>query len=1699
MVKLKTENLKTVWDEAEEQNKGKSVWDLAQEAPDYGMIALPKEELPGVWDYDKQLDQLLGDPEIDIEDMLPLDVKYDFGQIVGMTEKPDETKDRMKSSLFYMVDFGIPPGLSYQLQDAFSKQKYGKVLSPKELRNRLSDEHFERKRQYYRENLEPFSLFGNAFLQSLAGKPAMALKGAKVYTPGEALGIDWFLTKTSEYLENLRSREKMTDIEAAATGKLWPIDKGASWYQIDPKLLPETINTWAATVGDQIPIMLMTLTGREIGKVTGKPIGTGVGGLYALITGGPEPTDVVTAPVIAKVTEEVVKHLSGAAPLIAMEAGGFMDRANAIGLDNDIAEKYARPYGLGSGAIEYSQWLWNLKAFKMLSPKVKMSIMKKVLIEIGGATWEGIEELSQQGLENFLIGKAIEEQKARTPEYDVEKPETWAGGKRAFGIGLGVSLITRLPGHAYTTIRSRKLAKQIQEQTDATKKEAEIAVEAMAEGGRVGQEVTEVIAERFKAEVAEMDKKLFEIQRQAMVETQPTEAIAAPEPPSKPLKPEEGIELLSKPIQAEPEPTKPEKQPWEMTRAEFVETVRGTPTPLSEMPLHRIEVEKAVKEGKPVRREVLEDYKTKPWAQEALKEAEPTKITDRIDKVEGVEKSYWRDQELTVYYDENVPKDAINIRVQKELADNRLLDSVKKINLLSTEKGTFKEAEPTKIEPEQVKPKGKAPKELLGGVAKELPGLTKAEVEHLGKREQEALRAAQRRGLKVGYKKGVAETITDSRRSLDAFRMKEAISQKGKMDVASVVLTYVPKEKQGDYIRRILEAKTQKRIERLTEAIDKYLDKYEKRQAIKGFKQFVKGIKKKYRRGEVAFGYLPKKLSDKLVDVLDKFDLAKISEKKEETLESRLKFVTKISGELAEGFEQLNADLDKGATDLLLMGTRRIEELKRLNQKYIGDLDVDEIGYIQVSLEHLIKINDLKGQSKERRRIEALRTHINQARQEVLPSKEKVVELTGILGAIRWLEVEGQSVLRTLVGLATGKDKASTEHLIIDELEKANIKRKTIYKDFIMHFRKIAERKGIKWSNIKDLHEFTKITIGGKEIEIDYDNLLSIYAHIQAEGNLRRLLKTKGLNITIYKRDEHGIFTKKHTYRLKKPTLAELRAISELIPEKHKKILDVYFKSNWEKQTPAINETSMAYQNYELARQEKYYHVSREIERAVEGRKSDLSISIDQQSRALPRTGGNARINIKPFTHEVMDNMQWSAAYHAMTIPMENARTLVANIKWREAMKNAGQYKALREITTMLRRSQGLITEQSVVELTASKLLGTVGKSILSLRFSGSLVQTASVPAAVEFIDSEYLSQIDIPKPSDIKHLKEISPVLWMRWEAKQFDFALGIVGAQNAFETLLFEHSAVTDKFLFPYTAGDEMAIAKLFMAAQRQIEAKTKFKRGTEEFQDASLDLLYKAMSTQPQWDMIHRSPLTSDPSVLARSITMFMSARNAQRNVVVRAIDDYRKGRITKGKLSERIAAVGTANLLVSVARHTFKTVVKYGAITALVAMGIRKAPDDEEIKKEAERLAKKIPLETIFNFLGLDALGTLFTSMGYAALKTRKYGWGMGRYSDIRTGNMLADLTLDFMQLGIDFTMFTDQIISGEKYKSGPNKGDYKWETTGKRLIDDIALLIAYRFGLPYEGPKSDIIWPIESALKEKKGKVSPVSTIKRKEQ
>jgi len=72
------------------------------------------------------------------------------------------------------------------------------------------------------------------------------------------------------------------------------------------------------------------------------------------------------------------------------------------------------------------------------------------------------------------------------------------------------------------------------------------------------------------------------------------------------------------------------------------------------------------------------------------KEYEQNTITDRINNVKGVQRSLYQDGKLVVFYDEDISKETINIRVQKELSNSSLPNPVERTNLFPKKKGNGK-------------------------------------------------------------------------------------------------------------------------------------------------------------------------------------------------------------------------------------------------------------------------------------------------------------------------------------------------------------------------------------------------------------------------------------------------------------------------------------------------------------------------------------------------------------------------------------------------------------------------------------------------------------------------------------------------------------------------------------------------------------------------------------------------------------------------------------------------------------------------------------------------------------------------------------------------------------------------------------------------------------------------------------------------
>lgn len=294
------------------------------------------------------------------------------------------------------------------------------------------------------EELGPLGAFWHGMIQGAAEHGSAILQGATAFTPGEMWGLDKKLEQTADWIESFRDPERKAQVQKALEGPLWPKDEEGNW---DLKMMPDVINTWAAQVGDQVTIMAITLAAQEASK--------GMAKLLSL-AGGP------AAPIIYSIISPIMKHVGGAAPLIGMEAGGFLEQADAIGISPDIAEKYARIYGVGAGVIEYSQVIFQLAPFKKIGKKIQGKIIARILMEIGVDIGEGLEELSQGALERFFMNKAIEESDpsklTRPPEELKQKLMT--GGLREFAIGAGVAAITRGFGNVTRGIYNKFDSKQ---------------------------------------------------------------------------------------------------------------------------------------------------------------------------------------------------------------------------------------------------------------------------------------------------------------------------------------------------------------------------------------------------------------------------------------------------------------------------------------------------------------------------------------------------------------------------------------------------------------------------------------------------------------------------------------------------------------------------------------------------------------------------------------------------------------------------------------------------------------------------------------------------------------------------------------------------------------------------------------------------------------------------------------------------------------------------------------------------------------------------------------------------------------------------------------------------------------------------------------------------------------------------------------
>jgi hypothetical protein len=882
---------------------------------------------------------------------------------------------------------------------------------------------------------------------------------------------------------------------------------------------------------------------------------------------------------------------------------------------------------------------------------------------------------------------------------------------------------------------------------------------------------------------------------------------------------------------------------------------------------------------------------------------------------------------------------------------------------------------------------------------------------------------------------------------------------------------------------------------KIATAVEILATKAENRAARKRLSDFIKETRQKRKFGKVQLGRLAPAIKDKIKAVFDRFDLSKLSAKKRKTLESRDRFVRGVAGSVAD-----IASVDIDGENLIKMPQRQIDELRRLEQKPLKDLELDatQIDFVRTSLEQIIAASDEKFIKRNESKARLNDSRKTQATAEVTPkSKDKgvTVDVLGILGFGKKLLTTQQWTLRTLSSSITGKKTSATDFFIKNNLEKYETGKARISRLFTEGARKIfIDELGWTKADSKRLRKKVNVRIGGKDINLSFNNILSVYQHIKADGNLRQLLRTDGLVFTETERDLKSLFTikKRIVTQTGTPTFGELQDIVKLVESqpKFKELVDAAFKLNREVISPEVNKTSNKLQNFDLNTEKKHMRIVRMFDEKAAGRPTTQSKALEDESRRMAKTGGTARIRIVPFEAELMSSMQSDAAYAGGAVPIQDLRVLVNSHRWQTKMREAGRIDELKTIVKLVNRIQAFSSDASVVDLFLAEALNNFGKSVLSLRLTGYGIQTASIPAAYETINEKHflrtrplVSAAQIPR-TGVAEMKKLSDILWMRWEGRRFNYVTGNVAAQHAFDTLVVQDSPITDKALNQYLWGDQKAIYTIYLAAQEKVSAEQGLKKATQANKEAAIRLTEEALDTQPQWDMVHRNALTSSPNVPLRGSTIFSSARVAQFNVLSRAVLDFTKGRIGFITMAQRWKGVFYANILVQIVRG----IVALGITSATAAL-IFLGGDEEKAKRvvfeSAKKQATRVPLGSILNMISLPALiGPLTKNAADEVIKRLKTpGLPIRDLQSIRTGNIFVDMSLDATDATTSLAKMLQLMGTGEVFKSGPDKGKPKWKRERDRFAITTAELIAFRYGLPFAAPRGEIAFRVKQIIKK----------------
>lgn len=1007
--------------------------------------------------------------------------------------------------------------------------------------------------------------------------------------------------------------------------------------------------------------------------------------------------------------------------------------------------------------------------------------------------------------------------------------------------------------------------------------------------------------------------------------------------------------------------------------------------------------------------------------------------------------------------------------------------------------------------------------------------IAKIKAVEIRKKEESLAILRERTGIKL------EQTIEGSK--VKIAKIREATEFKDSLrDDAISMITAIPKELRTGFINRASKVKTLKGLQNLTNEVEAGIENFDRKLAVGDLRETIKEIESKNRLGKVRLGKIPSPQREKMIDIIDEISIKRISTQlkpppeevktfgeldvkarrgREQLLGADLKSLQQVtqrlSSELAGGLEALDADTEAA----LRLPNERIRRLNLLTQKNIDEINTDDIKLVTQSLQQLAHNAKLKGQLLTKTGFKPLKGAIKTVTSEEVATTGAARRKVERVAKGKALKVEkgrlqrtaefGKKVgflddahLDTLVQLSTNPGSKVMKQILDTDLHEGARKSAEKLTSWINATTERFEKIGFK--EIDQISGKVEITLGGKKIKIEKDFLIKLELHSRSPDNLKAILTTEGWQIgkerITYPLDAQGNDLVDR--------LGELREVLKIVRE------DPMLKgiADWTNElsssrAEAINEVFRTLHGFDIARDPFYTSRPRVLPKRVEGGR-DISVPPELQGQYLPRTGGNKPIRLDKWSDDFLSSLESDAALQ-MAIPLRNARILVSSESFQNAMKAAGRDIELQNIITILRRTQGVATSKSTLEVFGGFIQRGVTTTALGFRVSTIGTQAMSYPAAFSEIDV-FMRPMGLIKKGGIALIKEISAIMALRWRGRRIGVEVGTSASFEAFDTLIFgKAKKLSNIALKKLITGDQFAIWNIYdkgvvpelLSVSRNGKNVDPFTWEGENVADlpelfnptskqflytSARRLEYVVRRTQPMFDMLDRSVSLSNPNILERQFTIFRTALEAQEGIVIRATDTYLKSPKTladKKAFAKDFGSVVASAFAVAVWKKSLKWAIATGATAMLAALGIFKFDD----RKARQKLPKEIAIDTGKNILRLTKTGKFAVRIAeLVADRITGEGYNWNR-------NTFDTPIIDVLETGVDTAVAIAQVIADsgllDEFVEEATSADKEFnEQLMTKLQTDIekAIKSSFEFGVritgkPFLAPVQEFLRPL----------------------